>query len=340
MNVESINKQIQLAWTHSTSIAVIIPCFNEELTIAKVVGDARAALPSATIYVFDNRSSDQTAKCAREVGATVITSPLRGKGNVVRHAFRVVDADVYVMVDGDDTYPMEQAHELVQAIVTGGFDMAVGTRLTEYSETAFRKFHLFGNRFLSKTVSSFFGEEIRDMLSGFRAFSRAFVEEVPLNSVGFEIETDLTLQAISKGYAICEMPISYRNRPEGSHSKLKTFDDGFLILKFIFRLIRDYRPLQFFSFLAVICVALGIASGWAPVRDFLLHSYVYTVPRAILAASLMLLGTVLFGVGLILDSQNRHFAEQFAALRLLGASTKKAIGRSRTKAFSRDERVS
>lgn len=329
-----------LAKSLTAQIAVIIPCYNEELTVAKVVRDARAALPSASIYVFDNRSSDQTAERAHEAGAIVIPSPRRGKGNVVRHAFRLVDADVYVMVDGDDTYPMDEAPKLVQAIHAGGFDMAVGTRLTQFSETAFRKFHLFGNRFLSKTVSSFFGEEISDMLSGFRAFSRAFVEQVPLNSEGFEIETDLTLQAISKGFAICEMPISYRERPEGSHSKLKTFDDGFLILKFIFRLIRDYRPLPFFSSLAFISVVLGVISGWAPVRDFVLHSYVYTVPRAILAASLMLLGTVLFGVGLILDSQNRHFGEQFAALQLLNTSTKKALKRTSASDTNRNERAS
>ncbi len=316
-------------------VAVIIPCFNEELTIAKVVHDARRALPEARIYVFDNNSTDRTADEARTAGAEVIHSPRQGKGHVVRHAFRVVDADVIVMVDGDDTYPMDEAPKLVSLVLAENYDMVVGTRLSHFSAEAFRKFHLFGNRFLSRTVSSFFGQEVSDMLSGFRAFSRAFVEQVPLHSGGFEIETDLTLQAISKNYSICETPIAYRHRPEGSFSKLKTFDDGFLILKFIFRLVRDYKPLQFFSVLATLCVCLGLIAGWAPVRDFVLHAYVYTVPRAILAAALMLLGTVLFGVGLILDSQNRHFAEQFTGMQKLSERARRERERAEKSANGR-----
>ena len=317
----------------NNSVAVFIPCFNEALTIAKVVSDARAALPHAEIFVFDNNSTDHTAQIAKASGATVVRSPKQGKGNVVRHAFEQIDADFLVMIDGDDTYPVEQAPTLLQHAVEEGYDMVVGTRLTQFSAGAFRRFHLFGNRFLSRTVSSFFGQEIHDMLSGFRVFSRAFVEQIPLHSKGFEIETDLTLQAISKGYSIKEVPVSYRHRPAGSVSKLKTFDDGFLILKFILRLIRDYRPLAFFSVLAGICILLGAIAGWAPVRDFILHAYVYTVPRAILAASLMLLGTVLFGVGLILDSQNRLFAEQFSTLRKMGLAQK------RIHSYNRDPKV-
>jgi glycosyltransferase involved in cell wall biosynthesis len=311
---------VQIDKNKKSGVAVFIPCFNEALTIEKVVRETRGALPAAQIYVFDNNSTDETARLARAAGAIVVRSPKQGKGHVVRHAFQVIDADIVVMIDGDDTYPIERAMELIPFVQRDGFDMVVGTRLTRFSEGAFRRFHLFGNRFLSRTVSSFFGQEISDMLSGFRVFSRKFVEEVPLNSKGFEIETDLTLQAISKGYAIKEVPIEYRHRPEGSVSKLKTFDDGFLILKFILQLIRDYRPLTFFSSLAGGCWILGAMAGWAPVRDFILHAYVYTVPRAILAASLILLGAVLFGVGLILDSQNRHFAAQFAMLQKMGQS--------------------
>ena len=312
-------------------IAVLIPCYNEEITIVKVVNDSRLYLPSAQIYVFDNNSSDRTAEFARTAGAEVILSPIQGKGHVVRHAFRVIDADIYILVDGDDTYPMDAAPKLIEQ-VEAGFDMVVGTRLSVFTPGAFRKFHLFGNHFLSATVSSFFGQKISDMLSGFRAFSREFVEQIPLNSQGFEIETDLTLQAISKNYPICEVPVAYRERPEGSFSKLKTFDDGFLILKFIFRLVRDYKPLQFFSCLAAFFVLLSLASGYAPIHDYMVSGFVYTVPRAILASACMLLAVVLFGVGLILDSQIRHFNEQFTITQKLHQSTQRTVKRNRNKA--------
>lgn len=297
-------------------IAVIIPCFNEELTVARVVRDAKNYLPEADVFVFDNNSTDKTFERAKEAGAIVIRSPRQGKGNVIRHAFSVIDADIFLMTDGDDTYPMEHAHKLIKLVEDHGYDMVIGTRLQDYSSQAFRKFHLIGNRFLSKTVSVLFKQKVTDMLSGFRAFSRNFAEQVPINSRGFEIETDLTLQASDKGFAIAEVNIPYRARPAGSYSKLKTFDDGFLILKFIFRIIRDYRPLSFFSLLALACFILGLVCGWAPVMDYLRHAYVYTVPRAILAASLMLMACVLFGVGLILDAQKRHFSEQYRLMQL------------------------
>ena len=305
------------------TVAVLIPCYNEEITIAKVVNDTRLYLPMARIYVFDNNSSDQTAVRARAAGAEVICSPIQGKGHVVRHAFRVIDAEIFVLVDGDDTYPMDAAQKLIDQ-VEAGFDMVVGTRLSEFAPGAFRKFHLFGNRFLSATVSSFFGQRISDMLSGFRAFSREFVEEIPLNSRGFEIETDLTLQAISKNYSICEVPVAYRERPSGSFSKLKTFDDGFLIIKFIFRLVRDFKPFQFFTSLAALFVVMGLVAGYAPIHDYMVSAYVYTVPRAILASGCMLFAVVLFGVGLILDSQNRHFNEQFATAQKLHSAIRKS----------------
>jgi glycosyltransferase involved in cell wall biosynthesis len=295
-------------------IAVVVPCYNEEITVGKVVRDFRKALPDAEIYVFDNCSRDRTAEVARAAGAAVIHSPLQGKGHVVRHAFRVIDADCLVMVDGDDTYPAEDCPRLIEPVVKDGFDMVVGTRLQVHDGGAFRRFHLFGNHMLSKLVSLLFGQKITDMLSGYRVFSRNFVERVPLHSKGFEIETDLTLQTVSKGFSVREIPVSYRARPKGSHSKLSTFSDGALILRFIFRLIKDEKPLPFFTLLAFFCFGFGLVSGWAPIMDYLEHSYVYKVPRAILAASLMLLSAVLFGVGLILDSQVRYFQLQHTLL--------------------------
>ncbi|MBY0314518.1 MAG: glycosyltransferase family 2 protein [Bdellovibrionales bacterium] len=292
-------------------VAVIIPCYNEEITIAKVVQDARAALPQSQIFVFDNNSTDRTKERAHKAGATVVFSPLRGKGNVIRHAFRVVDADVYVMIDGDDTYPVDQAPMMIETLRAGGYDMAVGTRLKTFAPGAFRRFHLFGNHLLSQIVSSFFHQKITDMLSGFRVFSKDFVAQVPLHSQAFEIETELTLQALSKNYSVVEIPITYRERPDGSESKLQTFGDGFLILSFIFRLMKDYRPLHFFFFISLFCVGLSLVAGWAPIMDYVHTGFVSTVPRAILAASLMILSAVFVGVGLILDSQRRYHNDQF-----------------------------
>lgn len=296
-------------------VAIIIPCYNEELTIEKVVRDCRQSMPNADIYVFDNNSKDQTKTLAQKAGATVISSPLQGKGHVVRHAFSKVRADYYVMLDGDDTYPAEQIPFLINKAIEGGFEMVVGTRLSRFSDTAFRGFHLLGNKVFSGLVSLLFQQKISDMLSGFRVFTADFVQNVPLHSKGFEVETDLTLQAISRGFSVGEFPISYRHRPEGSFSKLRTYQDGFQILQFIAKIVKDYKPLPFFMGLSVFAFVLALFVGWAPVKDFIDHAYVYTVPRAILAASLMILSTVLCGVGLILDSQIRYFQDQMQVLR-------------------------
>ncbi|MGZ3773976.1 MAG: glycosyltransferase family 2 protein [Pseudobdellovibrionaceae bacterium] len=297
------------------NLAVIIPCHNEELTIAKVVKDCQKYLPQAQVYVFDNISTDKTAETAKNCGATVVYSPKKGKGNVIRHAFSTVEADIYIVIDGDDTYPIEEAHKLIQPVQSGNFSMAVGTRQEFHTEKAFRRFHLFGNKFFSKVVSLSFGKEISDMLSGYRVFSKEFVKLVPLRSQGFEVETDLTLQAISKNFDIVEIPISYRNRPQGSTSKLKTFSDGTLILKFIFHLAKDYRPLPFFTFASLSCVLLSLLAGYAPILEFIEYAYVYKVPRAVLAGCLMILAVVFLGVGLVLDSQIRYFNDQFILLR-------------------------
>jgi glycosyltransferase involved in cell wall biosynthesis len=297
------------------SIAVVIPCHNEALTIYQVVRDAKSAMPNAEVYVFDNCSSDRTTEEAIKAGAHVVKSPILGKGYVMRHAFELINTDILVMVDGDGTYPMASAIELVNAIKEQNIDMAVGGRMGSYVSGAFPAFHLFGNRLLSNIVTSTFNYPISDMLSGYRAFTREFYKLIPLNSKGFEIETDLTLQGIAKGFRILEIPVNYGTRPPGSYSKLKTWQDGLLILRFILKLAQDYRPLPFFFSTSIICFIFGLIAGFAPLTDYIHFAYVYTVPRAILAASLMVLAVVLIGVGLILDSQMRSFNEQFKLMR-------------------------
>jgi glycosyltransferase involved in cell wall biosynthesis len=239
-------------------VAVLIPCFNESGTVGKVVTDFKVALPQAAIYVFDNNSTDDTGRIAQENGAVVVPSLRQGKGNVVRHMFDYVDADIYLMVDGDDTYPVVHAHELIHLIETGQADMAVGTRLSNFAHRSFRSFHQFGNHLISKMIRVLFGVKVADVLSGYRAFSRDFVKTVPLMSGGFEIETELTLQAISKNFAIKEFPINYGSRPRGSYSKLNTFSDGFLILKATFIILKDYKPLLFFSSVSAILALLSL----------------------------------------------------------------------------------
>lgn len=308
----------------SAKLAVIIPCFNEEVSIAKVVRDAHKYLPDAGVFVFDNNSTDRSVECARTAGAHVIRAPIQGKGHVVRQAFRDVDADIYLLIDGDDTYPLEEADRLISQVEQGLCAMAVGTRLGRHQFGAFRRFHVLGNRIFSMFVGLLFDQAIDDMLSGYRALSRDLVDQLCLHSSGFEIETDLTLQTISKGFAIKEVPISYRARPAGSFSKLNTYRDGFFILKFILKLVKDYRPLPFFALASFFCFWLGAAAGWAPISDYVQFSYVYTVPRAILAASLMILSFIFLGVGLILDSQIRSFNDQLVIVHRLIGNQKRA----------------
>lgn len=216
-------------------IAVIIPCYNEEITIEKVVREARRYLPDAEVFVFDNNSTDATADRARKAGAIVIPSPRQGKGFVIRHAFDVIDADYYLLVDGDDTYPLEEADKLLRAVTEQNFAMAVGSRFERRLAGSFRRFHVFGNRFFSALVSLLVRRKITDMLSGYRLLNRELVNQIRLQSKGFEVETDLTLQAIAKGHTITEIPVQYQARPKGSHSKLKTYRDGVLILKSILK---------------------------------------------------------------------------------------------------------
>lgn len=298
------------------SVAFAIPCFNEEATVGRVVEDCRHSMPEAQIYVFDNNSTDQTAIRATRAGAHVVHSPRRGKGEVIRHAFETLKTDVIVIVDGDDTYSIDRAPEMVRLIADESLDMVVcNRRVAEENSKAFRRFHKIGNNAFSWFVGGLLGQRVTDVFSGYRAVSRQFYETVAIDSTGFEIESELTLKAISHGFSVKEVSGPYRSRPEGSHSKLRTFHDGFRILKFILWILRDCRPLAFFGLLSSVCFLFSIWAGSAPIADFLREHYVHTVPRAILAASLMVLSIVMLGVGLILDSQNRHFREQSKLIR-------------------------
>ena len=290
-------------------IAVVIPCFNEAKTIRKVVTDFALALPSATIYVFDNNSVDGTGEIAREAGATVIHSPRQGKGNVLRQVLRTIKADVYVIADGDDTYPAHEAPGMIKRFQSDHLDMLVGVRLQEFEEGSFRRFHQLGNRLITGLINLLFRTDLRDVLSGYRILSPTFARMVRLRHSGFEVETEMTLQALTRSLAVAETPIAYGTRPDDSPSKLNTWGDGLLILKCIALLFKDYRPLMFFSGISAMLVVMALVSGSAPIRDFIETGYVLHVPRAILAAGLAILSMTALTAGLILDTVVRLHEE-------------------------------
>jgi glycosyltransferase involved in cell wall biosynthesis len=294
---------------HGPKVAVLLPCYNEAATIGKVVADFRRALPTAEIFVFDNASDDGTARVAAEAGAAVVHSPRRGKGNVVRHMFETVQADVYVMADGDDTYPAHESVGLIRVLREANADMVVGTRLKEHEQGAFRALHEFGNKFISRLISKLFSAPVTDVLSGYRVLDHNFVRTLYLQSSGFEIETEITLQALVKNRVIEEVPVRYGERPAGSHSKLSTFSDGALILKAVLLVFRDYKPLVFFSFVSGLCFTLGLVAGWYPMADYVRTQFVSHVPLALLAAALEILAVLFFGIGLILNAIARFHME-------------------------------
>jgi glycosyltransferase involved in cell wall biosynthesis len=281
-------------------IAVLVPCYNEAAAIEKVVRDFRAALPSATIYVYDNNSTDDTIAVATAAGAVVRSELRKGKGNVVRRMLRDIDADVYVMVDGDDTYEAAAAPALVDKLVNENLDMVVGKRI-ETHEAAYRMGHRLGNQVLTGLVRKLFGSRIDDMLSGYRVFSRRFVKSFPAVSREFEIETELTVHAMQMSMPIAEVDTKYKERPPGSVSKLNTFRDGYRILLAIVNLMRNERPLLFFSLIGVVAMAVGLTLGVPVFLDYLETGLVRRFPTAILTFSLGLLSVLCVATGLILD---------------------------------------
>ena len=284
-------------------IAVLIPCYNEEKTIAKVVKDARAALPEAVIYVYNNNSSDRTAELAAEAGALVRNEYMQGKGNVIRRMFREVEAECYVMVDGDDTYPMEYAAEMVDKVLNHNADMVVGDRLssTYFTENK-RPFHNMGNSLVRGSINRLFGCDIKDIMTGYRAFSYGFVKTFPVLSKGFEIETEMTIHAVSNNMQIENVVVDYRDRPEGRESKLNTYADGLKVLGTIGKLYKDYKPLGFFTLLAVLLAAVSIVFFIPVLVDFIKTGMVDKFPTLFVCGFVMLAAIQSFFSGLILSN--------------------------------------
>ncbi|MBR6711635.1 MAG: glycosyltransferase [Selenomonadaceae bacterium] len=295
-------------------IAVLIPCYNESQTIAKVVRDYRQALPEATIYVYDNNSSDGTDEIARAAGAVVRYERRQGKGNVIRTMFREIDADCYLIIDGDDTYPAENAREMCEAVLTGGADMVIGDRLssTYFTENK-RPFHNVGNVMVRRFINMFWRPKapILDVMTGYRAFSPLFVKSFPVLSKGFEIETEMTIHALDKNLLLKTVTVNYRDRPTGSESKLNTYVDGAKVIMTIFNLYRDYKPLQFFGVVGLILALLALILFVPVFYDYLQTSLVPRFPTLIVSGFLMLSAMLSFACGLILDTIAKNNRKSF-----------------------------
>lgn len=288
----------------SPKIAVLVPCYNEALTIEKVVKDFQHYIPEAEIFVYDNNSKDETVEIAVKAGANVGNEKKQGKANVVFRMFREIDADLYIMIDGDDTYPVECIRDMVDQFTKNNCDMLVGDRLSNnsYKKENKRAFHNFGNNLVRNLINIFFGSELKDILSGYRIFSRKFVKNYASSIKGFELETDLSIYALHYGLAIEEYSINYRDRPEGSVSKLNTFTDGFKVIKLFFNLVRLYKPLLFFGMVSIALFVLGILFMIIPIREYFEYQYVYKVPTLIFSIMLIIVSILSLATGLILDN--------------------------------------
>lgn len=282
-------------------IAVLVPCFNEAETVGTVVTDFQRALPTATVYVYDNNSTDATRQLALQAGAVVRNEPLQGKGNVVRRMFADIEAEVYVLVDGDGTYDAASAARMVSLLLENSLDMVNGARVAT-TDLAYRRGHAFGNKLLTGTVAAIFGDRVSDMLSGYRAMSRRFVKSFPALAAGFETETELTVHALELRCPIAEVATPYRDRPLGSTSKLRTFRDGFRILRTIVKLVKEERPLAFFSLTGALLATLSVALAWPLFVSYFETGLVPRLPTAILVTGLMILAFMSFVAGLILDT--------------------------------------
>lgn len=294
-------------------IAVLLPAYNEEVTIQKVIKDFQKYLPQADIYVYDNNSKDKTNQLAREAGAIVRFEPRQGKGNVVRSMFREIDADYYIMIDADDTYPAAEVEKLLQPLRDGLADMTIGDRLSNgtYAKENKRGFHGFGNNLVRNLINKLYKGNYQDIMTGYRGFNRLFVKTFPVLSPGFEIETELSIHSLDKRFKLVEVPITYQDRPEGSESKLNTFSDGFKVLKMIFNLFKDYKPLLFFSIVSVVMFVLGLLVGIPVITEFARTGLINKMPSAILATGFMILAALSFVSGFILDTIVRQHRMQY-----------------------------
>lgn len=301
-----------------TKIAVLIPCYNEAKTIKKVVEDYKKALPEATIYVYDNNSTDKTDVIAKKAGATVCYEYRQGKGNVIRSMFLNIEADCYLMVDGDDTYPSENAREMCNLVLEGKADMVIGDRLSStYFKENKRAFHNSGNKIVRWLINHLFDNKIKDIMTGYRAFSYDFVKGFPVLSKGFEIETEMTIFAVDKNYKIKEIPVNYRDRPLGSVSKLNTYKDGMKVLKTIVSLFKDYKPFLFFSYLALLFVIIATILVVPVLIDYFTTGLVLRFPTLIVSGFIYLFASLLFITGIILNvivKKNRQNYELYLHL--------------------------
>ena len=293
-------------------IAVLIPCYNEAVTIGKVVKDYKKVLPEATIYVYDNNSCDNTDKIAKKAGAIVRYEYRQGKGNVIRTMFKEIDADCYLMIDGDDTYSAENAREMCNLILEHKADMVIGDRLSStYFEENKRPFHNFGNKLVRGLINFLFKSNVKDIMTGYRAFSYEFVKTFPISSKGFEIETEMTIHSLDKNFLLKEVPINYKDRPEGSVSKLNTYKDGFRVLKTIARLFKEYRPIFFFSIMGVIFFIISLIFGAPVFVEYFNTGLVPRFPTLIFSVFLLMISLLLFICGIILDVVVKKHKELF-----------------------------
>ena len=297
--------------TPTRSLTIGIPCYNEAITIGKVVTDFRCTFPEARVLVIDNASTDNTAQIAIQNGAEVIKEPRKGKGYAVQRLFRESKSDLLIMVDGDDTYPAEEAHKLIEVADKEGSDTVVGRRVSS-DQSAFKTTHTWGNNVLTQFIQSVFKQDVGDIFSGYRLFTKRFYRNVPLLSAGFEVETELSLQTIDKGFVKHDVVIDFRSRPAGSFSKLSTLKDGFRVLRVILTVIRDYKPMLFFSSISTALFAFAVVAGLFPVLDFIRFRWVFHVPLAILATGLIMLAALSFTCGVVLDTIARLNREQFS----------------------------
>ncbi len=293
-------------------IAVLIPCYNESKTIAKVVKDYKKALPEADIYVYDNNSTDGTDKIARKAGAIVKYEYRQGKGNVIRSMFKDIEADCYLMIDGDDTYPAENAREMCDLVLEGKADMVIGDRLssTYFTENK-RPFHNLGNRLVRGLINKLFKSNVRDIMTGYRAFSYEFVKTFPVLSKGFEIETEMTIHALDKNFLLKEMPVNYRDRPAGSVSKLNTYRDGFRVLKTIGRLFKEYKPTIFFSIIGLLFLIIAVVFAVPVFADYFKTGLVPRYPTLIFSGFMLIISILMFVCGLLLEVVVKKHRQMF-----------------------------
>lgn len=290
-------------------IAILIPCYNEEKTIAEVVKAFKSELPQAIVYVCNNNSTDLTAQEAQKAGAVVLNEKRQGKGFAMRTLLKSVQADIYVMVDGDSTYPANKVKELIQPVISGEAEMVIGTRLHKTSNSDFKFLNLVGNKMFLFIFNSCFKVKVTDLLSGYRAFSKELAYSLPIMSNGFEIETELTAKCIERDYRIVEIPIDLTPRPQGSKSKIKVIRDGILISKTIFALFRDHKPLSFFGGIGLILIIAGLIPGVVVINEFIETGYIKRMPSAVLAVGTILSGLISVSIGIILHTIVRKFKE-------------------------------